>query len=177
MFLSDSNRIEWNFLCIFFKEMMHAQKPFQMTRLKLDTIPNFASRHSNEQTCCSHHEEEKKLHEKCTRHESTRVQLPFAFSSSNEKREKFRRDSESQLAQKAPRESLFRCCCLLAVEVLLSRSTTYCNYRAFLHFFSRAKTSSHKSLICVIASKMAKRSSALKCAKSRRIPCFPDCMQ
>ena len=122
-------------------------------------------------------QKKKKLHEKCTRHESTRVQLPFAFSSSNEKREKFQtRQRESLLAQKAPRESLFRCCCLLAVEVLLSRSTTYCNYRVFLHFFSRAKTSSFNSLIWVKSLKMTKWNSALKFAKSRRIPCFPDCM-
>ena len=46
----------------------------------------------------------KKLHEKCTRHESTRVQLPFALQ--KQKREFQTRGDER--AQKAPRESLFR---------------------------------------------------------------------
>ena len=98
------------------------------------------------------------------------------FIVTREERKIQTRQRVSLLAQKAPRESLFRCCCFLAVEVLLSRSTTYCNYRVFLQFFSRAKTSSFNSLIWVKSLKMTKWSSALKFAKSRRIPCFPDCM-
>ena len=82
--------IKWNFSCILKKWCMLRS----YSRWRGWNWTQFLILHQGNRLAAPITQKKKKLHEKCTRHESTRVQLPFAFSSSNEKREKFRRDSE-----------------------------------------------------------------------------------
>jgi len=75
------------------------------------TILNFASGFILETENRSSHEMKKKLHEKCTRHESTRVQLPLAFSPLLQAKERI---SDETRELKRHQEKAF-----FAVEVLL----------------------------------------------------------
>ena len=104
----------------------------------------------------------KKLHEKCTRHESTRVQLPFALQ--KQKREFQTRGDER--AQKAPRESLFR-----------RRSSSYLGQRptaitGYLNIFQGCWNQCFQVWHCMSIAKSGKLRISQDFANSCRMPCF-----